>query len=94
MIIYLTSMVSGDHIVTEVHVGTGPHDLRLAGALSLDLSEWQLFGSALMMGADELGHGFLRVTTSDDRAVVEHFHRKDNPPNDPPDRSPDHRLGH
>ena len=82
MIIHLSSLPAGDHIVTEIYTGTTPANLRVRGVLSLDLSEWQLFGTALMLGADHIPNHHLRVTSTGDPQVVDHFDRRDNPPRD------------
>lgn len=88
MIIHLASLPTGDHIVTQVQVGTSPADMRVAGQLSLNLSEWQLFGTALLLGADALSNGFLQVTNDGDEAVVLHFHKREGRPHDQPNPHP------
>lgn len=62
MIIKLKSELLGNHIHERVFVGPDEDHLALAGMLTFHVGEWQLFGAALLLGAD-CTKGHLRVIT-------------------------------
>jgi hypothetical protein len=70
MIIKLRDERRGPHIHTRVFIGEDEDHLKLTGTLIMDVGEWQLFGAALLMGAQQT-KGNLIVQHPDDQKIVE-----------------------
>lgn len=71
MIIKLASIPRPGGMVAErVFVGEDLDSLQLAGTLNLRIGEWQLFGAALLLGAQKT-KGNLEVITEGSQEVVE-----------------------
>lgn len=51
----IESQRKGDHVHMQVRVGERPGDLAYAGALTMSLGEWQLFGATLLIGGRRSG---------------------------------------
>ena len=70
MIVKLRSKrLHGDRIAEQVFVGKDKDHLQLAGTLILYVGEWQLFGAALLLGADQT-KGHLEVITESDEVIA------------------------
>lgn len=70
MIIRLRDVRKGDHIHTRVFIGEDVDHLALAGRLVFKVGEWQMFGAALLLGAQQT-KGRLVVQHPDDLKIVE-----------------------
>ena len=68
MIIKLRSERKGDHVHERVFMGVDNDHLKLTGALIMDVGEWQVFGVALMLGAEQMKDGLI-VLNPDDRNI-------------------------
>ena len=69
MVIKLRSKRSGPHVHEDVFVGPDKDHMSLAGRLTFDVGQWQLFGAALKLGASKTD-GQLEVVFEGDREVV------------------------
>ena len=70
MYMVLRSTRRGDLIHERVFMGPDSEPLALTGTLVMDIGQWQEFGAALMLGAQQM-HGNLVVTSPDGRGVVD-----------------------
>ncbi len=70
MIIRMRDERRGDHIHTRVFMGKDEDHLKLTGTLVMDVGEWQLFGAALLIGADQT-KGHLVIHYPDNKKIVE-----------------------
>lgn len=64
-----SSRIGPDQVREEIFIGQQEDSLVLAGTLTLNIGEWQSFGCALLMGADQM-HGRLTVVCEGDEEVV------------------------
>ena len=69
MIIRLRDERKGPYIHSRVFMGEDEDHLKLTGKLVMDIGEWQLFGAALLMGAQQT-KGHLIVQLPDDQKIV------------------------
>jgi len=69
MIFKLRSERRGAYVHERVIVGPDNDHLALAGTLIFALGEWQAFGAALGLGADQM-HGQVKVVFEGDEQVV------------------------
>ena len=70
MIIRLRDERRGERVYMRVFIGEDEDHLELCGALYLNIGEWQLFGAALLLGAQQT-KGHLEVQHPDDLKIVE-----------------------
>jgi hypothetical protein len=70
MIIKLRSERRGeDRVVERILMGEDEKHLKLVGSLTLNVGEWQLFGAALLLGAEHTKTN-LRIIFEGDEEVV------------------------
>jgi len=69
MIIKLRDERQGNHIHTRVFMGEDEDHFKLTGRLVMDVGEWQLFGAALLLGAEQT-KGHLIVQHPDDLKIA------------------------
>ena len=70
MILKITSDLEGDHIQSRFYIGEDEDLLVFIGGLTFRVGWWQIFGAALLMGAERT-QGHLRVLIPDDKRIVE-----------------------
>ena len=63
MLIKLTSVRQGPHLRAKVWVGPDPDHFALAGALVMQLEEWEVFEAAVRLGAAQDPSAELLVLT-------------------------------
>ncbi len=57
MVIVLKPHIEGKYIREQIFAGPDRAHVQLAGAVLMSIGEWQLFGVALLMGAERMqGH--------------------------------------
>jgi len=71
MIVKLRSRRLGEHVHEQVFVGEQEGALGLAGELTFRVGEWQLFGAALVLGAEQTSGHLLVLFEGSDGVVGE-----------------------
>ena len=69
MYLKIKSELLGAHVHERLFVGPDKEHLALAGTLVFDIGEWQLFGAALLLGAQQT-QGNLIVECEGDKEVA------------------------
>lgn len=77
MHIKIVSEAKGTHVHERVFVGVDEHHLALAGTLVFRIGEAQLFGTALLLGAEQM-HGHLTVWTDPDGKALQEAYAAEN----------------
>ena len=62
MHIKLKKRVAGAHVEVQVFMGVDENHYQYVGVLTMDVGQWQLFGAAMLLGADAT-RGHLVVET-------------------------------
>ncbi|MCU0913001.1 MAG: hypothetical protein MUC88_00385 [Planctomycetes bacterium] len=78
--IRIESEAKGGHVHMRVRAGETPGQLALCGLVIMTVGEWQLFGAALLLGAERMcGHLGVELPDQDVvvKALVEQSHAAD-----------------
>jgi hypothetical protein len=54
MIVKLRDELKGKHVHSRIFMGVDEDHLQLCGTLVMDIGAWQIFGAALLLGADHM----------------------------------------
>lgn len=68
MHIILRDVLLGKHVHTRVFMGVNREAPALTGTLILNVGEWQVFGAALLLGAEQM-NGQVTITLPDTEEV-------------------------
>ena len=72
MVVKMVSVPKGRHVHTTFFMGFENETLASVGKLTQTVGEWQHFGAAVLLGADQM-KGRLKVICVGDPKVVDHF---------------------